>query len=264
MCKILSARLLPSVNLDGPLSFLVEVHPEGESPLYIMSYYRGSYVFARDPLHARRYSYRTAKAHMANLLQRGDSKPVKNAVYFDREPIDTTVTFGYNKDNKTEEDPAMKTISAADLEKFHLTMDSFGDCCPNNWQEIAAFLNAKIDERIMAAHLTPEELEEEGHNIANDVWDDFGAGLFDGECPAPIDEGELSLDNGRTFMTRDDIEAEGLDSILAAHPAIAWSVIVNAMDDDTREAVSAELAPCSEEEFLLRYLELAPANLIIG
>lgn len=72
MCKILSAKLLPSVNLGGTLSFLVEVHPEGEGPLYIMSYYRGSYVFARDPLHARRYSYRTAKAHMANLLKKGD------------------------------------------------------------------------------------------------------------------------------------------------------------------------------------------------
>lgn len=74
MCKILSAKLLPSVNLDSSLSFLVEVHPEDEGPLYIMSYYRGSYVFARDPLHARRYSYRTAKAHMANLLKKGDLK----------------------------------------------------------------------------------------------------------------------------------------------------------------------------------------------
>lgn len=253
-------------------------------------------------------------------------------LYFDREPIDTAVTFEYNNANNIEEDPTMKmtvdqyvthciqhtegypeigeislesaelavwnrypdpslpkmtaeefreawnrlvkdpavmglyddAIEIPDLEKFHLTVDSFGSDCPNNWQEIAAFLNAKIDERIMAAHLTPEELEEEGRNIANDVWDDFGAGLFDGECPAPIDEGELSLDNGRTFMTRDDIEVEGLDAILAAHPAITWSVIVNAMDDETREAVAAELAPCSEEEFLLRYLELAPADLVIG
>lgn len=74
MCKILSAKLLPSVNLDGSLSFLVEVHPEGEGPLYIVSYYhyRGSYLFASDPLRARRYSYRTAKAHMANLLKKGD------------------------------------------------------------------------------------------------------------------------------------------------------------------------------------------------
>ena len=110
-------------------------------------------------------------------------------LYFDREPIDTAVTFGYNNANNTKEDPAMKTTSAAK---------------------------------------------------------------------------ELSLDNGRTFMTRDDIKAEGLDAILAAHPAITWDAITNAMDDETRETVAAELAPCSEEEFLLRYLELAPANLIIG
>ena len=30
------------------------------------------------------------------------------------------------------------------------------------------------------------------------------------------------------------------------------------MDDEIREAVHAELAPCSEHEFLKRYLELDP------
>lgn len=29
-------------------------------------------------------------------------------LYFDREPIDTAVTFGYNYNNNTEEDPTMK------------------------------------------------------------------------------------------------------------------------------------------------------------
>ena len=43
-----------------------------------------------------------------------------------------------------------------------------------------------------------------------------------------------------------------------------WDAIVNVMDYDTREQVSAELAPCTELEFLRRYLELAPCNLILG
>lgn len=257
MCKILSARLLPSVNLDGPLSFMVEVHPEGESPLYIMSYYRGSYVFARDQLHARRYSYRTAKAHMANLLQRGDSKPVKNAVYFDREPIDTTVTFGYNKDNKTEEDLTMK-----------MTVDQYVTHCIQHTEGYPEIGEISLESAELAVwnrypdpslpKMTAEEFRDAWNRL---VKDPAVMGLYDEAAP---DAKELSLDNGRSFLTRDDIEAEGLDAILAAHPAITWDAITNAMDDETREAVAAELAPCSEEEFLLRYLELAPANLVIG
>lgn len=40
--------------------------------------------------------------------------------------------------------------------------------------------------------------------------------------------------------------------------------IAEYMDNDTREAVHNELAPCSDIEFLTRYLELAPDDLIIG
>ena len=43
-----------------------------------------------------------------------------------------------------------------------------------------------------------------------------------------------------------------------------WDAIINAMDDDTREHVADELAPCSEIEFLARYLELASNDLAIG
>lgn len=35
-----------------------------------------------------------------------------------------------------------------------------------------------------------------------------------------------------------------------------WNAIVNLMDDEKREQVHRELAPCSNEEFLQRYLEL--------
>ena len=37
-----------------------------------------------------------------------------------------------------------------------------------------------------------------------------------------------------------------------------WETIVNYMDDDKRETVHFELAPCSEKEFLERYVELEP------
>ena len=35
-----------------------------------------------------------------------------------------------------------------------------------------------------------------------------------------------------------------------------WGAAVNLMDDDIREQVHRELAPCTNEEFLSRYLEL--------
>ena len=37
-----------------------------------------------------------------------------------------------------------------------------------------------------------------------------------------------------------------------------WEAIVNMMDDEIREQVHMELAPCTDEEFLERYLELDP------
>lgn len=63
----------------------------------------------------------------------------------------------------------------------------------------------------------------------------------------------ISIDNGTTHTTPDEaIKAVGMDTI------------VNYMDDDTRAAVHSELAPCSDLEFLRRYLELAADDLIIG
>ena len=68
---------------------------------------------------------------------------------------------------------------------------------------------------------------------------------------------EISLNNGNTYMNAREampaIEQRGL-----------WETVVNMMDDETREQVHTELAPCTELEFLKRYLELAPCDLIIG
>jgi hypothetical protein len=68
---------------------------------------------------------------------------------------------------------------------------------------------------------------------------------------------KISIDNGRTYMTAQE-----------AMPAIAerglWDAIANVMDDDIREAVHSEMAPCTEAEFLAAYLERAPHDLVIG
>lgn len=63
----------------------------------------------------------------------------------------------------------------------------------------------------------------------------------------------ISIDNGISTCT----PAEAVNSV-------AWDVIVHYMDDTTREQVANELAPCTELAFLTRYLEIAPADLIIG
>lgn len=67
----------------------------------------------------------------------------------------------------------------------------------------------------------------------------------------------ISLDNGIHFTDAHDAIREILERNL-------WDAVVNMMNDDTREAVAAELAPCTEEAFLTMYLELAPENLILG
>lgn len=64
---------------------------------------------------------------------------------------------------------------------------------------------------------------------------------------------EISIDNGATFC-----------SVEEALRGVQWDVIVNFMDDETRENVHMELAPCTEAEFLTRYLEIAEYDLIIG
>lgn len=67
----------------------------------------------------------------------------------------------------------------------------------------------------------------------------------------------ISLDNGRSYM----YAAEAMPEI---NEYDLWDALVNFMDDDIREQVYFELAPCTDEEFLTRYLELADYDLILG
>ena len=64
---------------------------------------------------------------------------------------------------------------------------------------------------------------------------------------------QISINNGATYTT----PAEALEEI-------SLDTMAEYMDNDTLEAVHNELAPCSDIEFLERYLELAPDDLIVG
>ena len=68
---------------------------------------------------------------------------------------------------------------------------------------------------------------------------------------------QISLNNGRSYMDASEAMPEIMERNL-------WDTVVNLMDDDTREAVAYDMAPCSEEEFLSAYLKRADDDLIIG
>lgn len=68
---------------------------------------------------------------------------------------------------------------------------------------------------------------------------------------------EISLNNGRAYMTAEEAMPEIMERGL-------WDVVVAFMDDETREKAHSLVAPCSELEFLEKYLELADEDLIIG
>lgn len=67
----------------------------------------------------------------------------------------------------------------------------------------------------------------------------------------------ISLDNGRTYLTAEEAMPEIIERNL-------WDMIVNLMDDDVREAVAYDLAPCTELEFLAEYLRRYEDGLVIG
>jgi hypothetical protein len=63
----------------------------------------------------------------------------------------------------------------------------------------------------------------------------------------------ISIDNGMHTCTGQE-----------ALEHVSWDVIVSFMDDDVRERVHEACAPCTNEEFMRRYLEVAPCDLKIG
>ena len=67
--------------------------------------------------------------------------------------------------------------------EYHITMDSFGQDCPTNWEEIAEYLNDKIDalEDITddTGALTPE-----GRDLVDAIWEDYCNACSSGSIPA--------------------------------------------------------------------------------
>lgn len=58
-----------------------------------------------------------------------------------------------------------------------ITVESFGSDCPENWEEIAAFLNAIIRERGI----------EDDNAAVNDLWEEYCTGDIPG-APEPIEQ----------------------------------------------------------------------------
>lgn len=63
----------------------------------------------------------------------------------------------------------------------------------------------------------------------------------------------ISIDNGYSFVT----PAEALESVTI-------DILAEYIYDDTREKVHFCYAPCTDEEFLTKYLEIAEEDLIFG
>lgn len=91
-------------------------------------------------------------------------------------------------------------------------------------------------------------------NDADEVMDEEGRQEAISECFRTHD---VSLDNGTNSLTADEAMPMIIERGL-------WDTLAEMMHDATRERVHAELAPCTDLEFLRRYLELAPYDLIIG
>lgn len=64
---------------------------------------------------------------------------------------------------------------------------------------------------------------------------------------------QISINNGVSYTTIEDaIATVGMDTIAMM------------MDDEIREQVANDIAPCTDEEFVAEYLRRAEEDLIIG
>ncbi len=73
-----------------------------------------------------------------------------------------------------------------------------------------------------------------------------------GDCIIDFED-NISIDNGLTWVEPEE-----------AISKMRWEVIAHYMEDEAREQVHHELAPCTDLEFLKRYLEVAENDLVIG
>ena len=69
----------------------------------------------------------------------------------------------------------------------------------------------------------------------------------------------ISPNNGATWYDAQEIQSWGSEGWIGDR----LELIASYMDDDTREQVHAELAPCTPREFICRYLALAAEDLVL-
>lgn len=113
--------------------------------------------------------------------------------------------------------------------------------------------------------IKPDHLTEWGENCTEDTiidgaevmdladgWETTVAELLP-ELIWESGESCISVDNGHTFV--DPAEAIA---------AVGFDTIVNAMDDSLREYIHNQYMPDTDLEFLTRYLEISPTDLVIG
>ena len=67
---------------------------------------------------------------------------------------------------------------------YHISMDSFGDTCPINWEEIANYLNSIIDS-MNDINDVNGELTIDGREKVDALWESYCAGDMP-DAPAPI------------------------------------------------------------------------------
>ena len=59
---------------------------------------------------------------------------------------------------------------------YHVTMDSFGSDCPSNWEEIAAYLNDKIDYALSV--YGPDVSDPDCYDALCSVWEAYCNGDY--------------------------------------------------------------------------------------
>ena len=64
---------------------------------------------------------------------------------------------------------------------YHITMDSFGSDLPENWEDIADFLNPILDEKVEKLGSFPERGQV--IELCNMIWEQYCNGEIDG---APV------------------------------------------------------------------------------
>lgn len=77
-------------------------------------------------------------------------------------------------------------VVECDIEdRYKVTMDSFGENCPKNWEEIASFLNPIMAAEI--ARIGEDAPDWEKQDVTDKVWEAFCNGEIDA-CPEPVFE----------------------------------------------------------------------------